>query len=344
MDGPARIRRDVALDVEDNTMAQTPATEQTTPQRLAIEDTVLVAAPIWEVYQQWSDFNRFPEFMRNVISVTPIGENRYHWVASFFGQRQEWDTEVTAREEQRHVAWKSVSGQNHSGDLAFTPQDDTATEVRLHLELATPEGLAPQRFDKLAQSARKNAHTDMRRFGQQMTPQQKQRAQRDEAPAGIVSLASQLGAAAAAAGVGGYIGYLVNQRLRRSTAYRTLRSPVAPPAALASWALTGASGASVLGAATYRQLGQINNALFVGQWAPTLLAASGLVRILGHRGIQTHDAASVASWSFVGGSVGSIAASVALHAMGRRKQGLFVGQWAPTLLGAAVFTRLFNRM
>ena len=139
-------------------MAQTPATEHTAPQRLAIEDTVVVAAPVREVYQQWSDFSRFPEFMRTVISVTPIGENRYHWVASFFGQRQEWDTEVTAREEQRHVAWKCVSGENHSGDLTFTPQDDTATEVRLHMELATPEGLAPQRFDKLAQSARKNAH------------------------------------------------------------------------------------------------------------------------------------------------------------------------------------------
>jgi hypothetical protein len=37
-----------------------------------------------------------------------------------------------------------------------------------------------------------------------------------------------------------------------------------------------------------------------------------------------------------------VVASVALHAMGRRKQGLFVGQWAPTMMGAAVFTRLFN--
>ncbi|HEY7848486.1 MAG TPA: SRPBCC family protein, partial [Ktedonobacterales bacterium] len=284
----------------------------------------------------------FPEFIRNVISVTPIGDNRYHWVASFFGQRQEWDTLVTAREDQRHVAWRSVTGHDHSGELSFSPQGAGSTEVRLHLELAPPVGLAPQRFDKLAQSARKNAHNDMRRFGQQMTPQQKQRAQRDETPAGAVGVLAQVGVAAAAAGLGGYVGYLANQRLRRSVPYRALRSPVAPPAAIASWALTGASAATALGAATYRQLGQMNHALFVGQWAPTLLATGGLVRILGHRGIQTHDAAAIVSWSFVGGSVGSVVASVALHAMGRRKQGLFVGQWAPTMMGAAVFTRLFN--
>jgi len=89
-------------------MAQTPAPEHATPQRLVIEDSVLVEAPIQEVYQQWGDLNHFPDFMRNIISVTPIGSDRYHWIASFFGERQEWDAEITAREDQRHVAWRSL--------------------------------------------------------------------------------------------------------------------------------------------------------------------------------------------------------------------------------------------
>lgn len=321
-------------------MAQTPSMEQSIPQRLAIEDIVLVEAPVQEVYQQWSDFNRFPDFMRNIISVTPIGDNRYHWVASYFGQRQEWDTEVTSREDQRNVMWSSVDGQNHSGQLTFTPRDNNATEVRLHMELTPPSDLAPQRFDKLAQSARKSTHNDLQRFSKRMAPQRRQ----EEATTGTVGLASQLGAAAAAAAAGGYIAYIADQRLKKNMTYRAMRSQVMPPASIASWALTGASAASILGAATYRQLGQMNNALFIGQWAPTFLATGGLIRILGHRGIQTNDTASIASWSFVGGSIGSIAASVALHTMGRRKQGLFVGQWAPTLMGAAVFTRLFNRL
>lgn len=320
-------------------MAQTPAMEQSVPQRLAIEDTVLVEAPVEEVYRQWGDLNRFPEFMRNIISVTPTGDNRYHWVASFFGERQEWDTEVTAREDQRNVIWNSVTGQDNSGQLIFTPREDNTTEVRLHMELTPPASLAPQRFDKLAQNARKNAHNDMQRYSKRIAPQK-----REEMSTGTIGLASQLGIAAAAAGAGGYIAYVAGQRLRNNVAYRAMRSPVLPPAAITGWAFTGASAASILGAAAYRQVGQMNNALFIGQWAPTLLAAGGLARILGHRGIQTHETASIASWSLVGGSFGSIAASIALHAMGRRKQGLFVGQWAPTLMGAAVFTRLFNRL
>jgi len=321
-------------------MAQPPTLEQTIPQRLAIEDTVVVEAPIEDVYRQWSDISRFPHLMRNVISVTPLGGNRYHWVTRFFGQRQEWDADVTTRDDQRSISWSSVAGDESNGQLTFTPRDDNTTGVRLHMELLTPTGIAPQRFDKLAQTMRKRAHTDMQRFSRRASVARP----REEAPSGAVGMVTQLGVAAAAAGIGGYTSYLIGQRLRGSTAYRAMRSPVMPPASIASWALTGASAASIAGAATYRQIGQMNNALFVGQWAPTLLAASGFARILGHRGIQTSTGASVASWSLVGGAVGSIAASVALHTMGRRKQGLFVGQWAPTLLGAAVFTRLFNRM
>jgi hypothetical protein len=36
--------------------------------------------------------------------------------------------------------------------------------------------------------------------------------------------------------------------------------------------------------------------------------------------------------------------SAFLHLRGKRNDGLFVGQWAPTLLNAAIFTRLFDRL
>lgn len=333
-------------------MAQTPATEHTTPQRLTIEDSVLVEAPIEEVYQQWSDLNHFPDFMRNIISVTPvgdIGDERYHWIASFFGQRQEWDAAITAREEQRHVAWKSVGGDEQSGELRFASPSPTSTEVRLRLEVTPPTGMAQQRIEKLAQNARKNTHNDLRRYGQQMKPQHATRAQRNgAAPTGGLSAAAQVGVAMAAAGVGGYAAYLVSQRLQARRTSLPVPLPmsraVARPAAIASWSLLGASGASIAGAGVLRQLGKMNNALFVGQWAPTLLAAAGLARALGHGDLKATSGGAIASWSLLGGSVGSVAASATLHTIGRRKQGLFVGQWAPTLMSAAFFARLLDQM
>ncbi|MGH2501149.1 MAG: SRPBCC family protein, partial [Ktedonobacterales bacterium] len=230
-------------------MAQPPTIEQSTPQRLAIEDFVLVEAPIEQVYQQWSDVTRFPDHMRNVISVTPIGERHYHWITSFFGQRQEWDTDITADDERRAIAWRSLAGDEHNGGLTFTPQDDNSTEVRLRMEITPPTGLAPQRFDRLAQTARKRTHSDLRRFSRRMAAP---RPSREEAPTGTIGMLTQLGVATTAAGLGGYAAYMVGQRLRGSASYRAMRSQVIPSASVTSWLLAGASAASVVGAATYR--------------------------------------------------------------------------------------------
>lgn len=322
-------------------MAQTPSTEQTTPQRLAIDDTVVIEAPIDQVFQTWSDFIRFPELMSNVESVAPIENGRYHWVANFFGEQQEWDTELIAREEPRLLAWNSVTGAYNSGKLTFAPYaGGVSTEVRLHLDVTAPEGLAPQKFDKLANTARKKTHADLQRYRAQIRPL----AHPDEATTGNTGLAMQLSVAAAGAAAGGVAAYIVDQRMKQSAVYRMARGQVALPANIASWTLLGSAAASIAGAAIYRQRTDMDNALLVGQWAPTLLAVSGLVRVLGHRGIQTDSNASIASWSLIGGAGGSILASITLHIMGRRKQGHFVGQWAPTLVGAALFARLIEHL
>ena len=49
------------------------------------------------------------------------------------------------------------------------------------------------------------------------------------------------------------------------------------------------------------------------------------------------------SWGFAGATLGAIASSAILHARGRRSDGLFVGQWAPTFLATALLARLFDR-
>jgi len=107
--------------------------------------------------------------------------------------------------------------------------------------------------------------------------------------------------------------------------------------------MAGAAMASIATSATLRLTNRQQDALFVGQWAPTFLGWSLLARLQGHRGVRHDKSASVASWSVVGASLGSVAASAVHHLRGKRKDGLFVGQWAPTFMIGASLVRLFNR-
>lgn len=326
-------------------------TQQTIGNNLVFEDSIEVQAPLDEVYRRWTEFQRFPDFMKNVQVVRPIGGNRYHWVARIFGIKQEWDAEITDRELNRRVAWRSVDGVYNTGTVTFNGLGPDRTQIWLRLEYAPPGGKVGQALDKATQTTKREVHEDLDNFrkvitGKRLTGAAAQAVQQlqQQVPPGAGNIRGSLAVPIASSIAGGAAAYVIGKRLRESAAYKAYTSPVALPNAIAGWGLTGACAASVLGSASLRAQGRTTDALFVGQWAPTFLGFATLSRLIGHRGAQTNLPMSVTSWSYVAASLGSIASSAILHARGRREDGLFVGQWAPTLLGAALFTRLFSRM
>jgi len=336
-------------------MTQASPVDQTTGNILTFDDSITVPAPISDVYRRWNDFPSFPSFMSNVQEVKPLGGNRYHWVARIFGIKQEWDAEVTENVPNQRISWRGTSGPYNAGTVSFTPDGSGQAAVRLRLEYAPPGGKVGQALDQLTQTTRREVSEDLRNFKNLITGQptnqgiagsamQAVQGMQQQAPGGLGTVLGPLTVPIGASVVGGVASYFIGKRLRESRAYAMYTSPVALPNAIAGWALTGASVASVLGSATLRSSGRPTDALFVGQWAPTFLGAGILARLLGHRGIQTNLPTSVTSWTYVAASAGSILASATLHARGKREDGLFVGQWAPTFLGAALFTRLFTRL
>ncbi len=44
------------------------------------EHTIIVSAPVSLVYQRWTQFERFPDFMNNIKSITKTGDRTSHWV------------------------------------------------------------------------------------------------------------------------------------------------------------------------------------------------------------------------------------------------------------------------
>ena len=53
--------------------------------------SITVDVPVTTVYNQWTQFEDFPQFMEGVESVTQLDDRRLHWVAEIAGTRREWD-------------------------------------------------------------------------------------------------------------------------------------------------------------------------------------------------------------------------------------------------------------
>jgi len=106
----------------------------------SITKSVDVEVPIRVAYDQWTQFETFPEFMEGVDEVRQLDDTRLHWVADVAGQQREWDAKITQQEPDMRVAWTSTSGAQNAGVVTFHRLEDAKTRVTLQMDWE-PDGV-----------------------------------------------------------------------------------------------------------------------------------------------------------------------------------------------------------
>ncbi|MDQ1710390.1 MAG: hypothetical protein QOG49_1775 [Frankiaceae bacterium] len=127
-----------------------------------VEKSIEVDVPVRTAYDQWTQFEEFPEFMGGVKEVKQLGDQRLHWVAQIAGVKREWDANILEQVPDQKVAWAATSGATNAGAVYFTPIGAGRTAVRLVLEYE-PEGVVENVGDKLG-IVEKQAEADLERF------------------------------------------------------------------------------------------------------------------------------------------------------------------------------------
>ncbi|MFN8075177.1 MAG: SRPBCC family protein [Kineosporiaceae bacterium] len=128
----------------------------------SIIETVDVTAPVRAAYDQWTQFEEFPQFMEGVEEIRQTDATHNHWTINIGGVRREFDAEITEQHPDERIAWRSVNGTDHAGVVTFHRLDDEHTRVTLQLDTA-PEGLVENLGDKLGLVSHR-AKGDMKRF------------------------------------------------------------------------------------------------------------------------------------------------------------------------------------
>lgn len=128
----------------------------------AIHQSVDVERPVTTVYNQWTQFESFPEFMQGVDRVTQQTDTRAHWEVSIGGVRRDFDTEITEQHPDERVAWTSIDEPRHSGVVTFHRLDDNRT--RVHLEMAYEPNTIPEKAGTALGIVQHRIKDDLRRF------------------------------------------------------------------------------------------------------------------------------------------------------------------------------------
>ncbi len=131
------------------------------------EHSIIVGAPISLAYQRWTQFERFPEFMDNVKSVTKTGDRTSHWVVKGpLGTNIEFDADTTMLEENKRIAWNSRDGGDviTSGQVTFTELGTNQTQIHVILNYEPPAGVVGDTAAKVLSNPQAQLEEDLQRF------------------------------------------------------------------------------------------------------------------------------------------------------------------------------------
>jgi uncharacterized membrane protein len=127
-----------------------------------VEKNIEVAVPVRTAYNQWTQFEEFPQFMEGIKEVQQLDDRRLHWRAEIGGHEEEWDAEIQEQVPDEKVIWRNTSGRTNAGMVKFDPI--AADRTRVHLEMSyEPEGAVESIGDALGFVSRR-VEGDLERF------------------------------------------------------------------------------------------------------------------------------------------------------------------------------------
>jgi uncharacterized membrane protein len=127
-----------------------------------IEQSIDLEVPVQTAYNQWTQFEEFPQFMDGVEEVRQLDDTRLHWVAELGGSRHEWDAVITEQHPDERVAWRNTDGKDNAGVVTFHRLDDDRSRVMVQMDFV-PEGLKEKLGSALGAPDRR-VQGDLERF------------------------------------------------------------------------------------------------------------------------------------------------------------------------------------
>jgi uncharacterized membrane protein len=128
-----------------------------------IQETLELEVPVSTAYNQWTQFEDFPQFMEGVESVKQLDDTRLYWIAEFGGTRREWEAKILDQTPDSHIAWEG-GPEDPSGEVRFEPLGAERCRVTLVMDYE-PQGMKEKAGDLMG-VAKARVKGDLERFKQ----------------------------------------------------------------------------------------------------------------------------------------------------------------------------------
>jgi uncharacterized membrane protein len=116
------------------------------------QGSIVVKAPIADVYHRWLKFEDYPKFITPIKWVRKLDENHFAASVAFRGKQYDSTLEIMLRVPERRLAWRTISDREAAdhlgaGVVSFAALPDQSTSINLKLT-SSFGGAVSYRIDK----------------------------------------------------------------------------------------------------------------------------------------------------------------------------------------------------
>jgi uncharacterized membrane protein len=103
--------------------------------RMPVQQSVDVAVPVETAYNQWTQFEDWPEFMHRVTRVTQEDDCTVSFATKIWGKTKEFKADIETQRPDERIKWKVSQGITHTGVVTFHELAPRLTRIELNVDV-----------------------------------------------------------------------------------------------------------------------------------------------------------------------------------------------------------------
>jgi uncharacterized membrane protein len=103
--------------------------------RMPVQQSVDVAVPLETAYNQWTQFEDWPQFMHRVTRVTQEDDCTVGFATKIWGKTKEFEAKIDTQRPDERIKWRVSQGITHSGVVTFHELAPRLTRIELNIDI-----------------------------------------------------------------------------------------------------------------------------------------------------------------------------------------------------------------
>jgi uncharacterized membrane protein len=130
--------------------------------RMPVQQAVDVAVPIETAYNQFTQFEEWPNFMHRVTNVSQDDECTVKFSTKIWTRKREFEAKIETQRPDERIKWKVAQGITHTGVVTFHELAPRLTRIELNMDVAP--GSLIEKAARGMRHVKRAARADLHRF------------------------------------------------------------------------------------------------------------------------------------------------------------------------------------